>query len=392
MLPLRLALSSSILALFALAGCSSQSPSDSAQSAADAGGPSADASSGTSTDGGTASPIAFKPSNLPMPSTDGLGDVVITKDCEIDTDEGTICRSKAQNFAFTKVDQGQGAGLVGVFTMHALRIEPSAILRVVGSVPLIVFAGTSIDVLGGFDASSNYEGHAGGFLSSHSGTGGGPGGGPGATRDYNGAAGGTFCGVGGSGGVNIAPGAIPATAYGTPDLIPLFGGSAGGAGFGGLGGLGGAGGGAVQLVAGSTITVGLGGFVNVGGGGGVQNGGAGGSGGALLIEAPTVNVLGKLAANGGGGTIYNGGASGQSGLASSAPALGCAPTAGAGSAASSLNGTDGTMTPGDSNSSGGAGGGAGRIRLNTATGTAQITGMVSPALSTACVSQAKLQM
>ena len=75
----------------------------------------------------------------------------------------------------------------------------------------------------------------------------------------------------------------------------------------------------------------------------------------------------------------------------SADALGDA-TAGGGSAASSIDGESGSTTPGDANSTGGGGGGAGRIRLNTATGSAQITGLVSPALSTPCVSQGKLQM
>jgi hypothetical protein len=339
------------------------------------------------------SSMSFKPSNLALSSSSTVEDVEITKPCELDTDKGTIdCITRSSSFAFAKTEQGSGAGLVAVFTMRSLRVQPSATLRVKGSLPLVLFTATTMDIQGGLDASSNLAGgHAGGFLSAENGAGGGPGGGGSGSSSYNAGAGGTYCGAGGAGGVNLAPGALPTAAYGSSELVPLVGGSSGGGAPGSLGGRGGAGGGAVQLVAGTSINIGIGGFVNVGGGGGTANGGAGGSGGTLLIESPRVNMLGKLAANGGGGTVFNGGASGQNGLPTSTRAQGTAETAGTGSGAS-IDGTSGTKTAGDPNSSGSGGGGAGRIRINTESGVATISGVVSPALATPCVTQGKLQM
>jgi hypothetical protein len=336
----------------------------------------------------------FKPSNLAFPSASTVEDIAITKACEIDTDRGSInCLTGSSAFSFAKVEQGNGAGLVAVFTMRSLRIEPSAILRVNGSLPLVLFTTTTMDIQGGLDASSSSAaGHAGGFIASGSGVGGGPGGGGAGSTKYNGGAGGTYCGTGGAGGVSVAPGAEPTARYGAPELVPLVGGSSGGGSPPISGNAGGPGGGAVQLVAGTSINIGFGGFINVGGGGGHQNGSAGGSGGSLLIESPIVTVLGKLAANGGGGSLFDGGAAGQNGLPASTSAQGEAATAGTGSSGASIDGTSGTTTAGNVNSTGGGGGGAGRIRLNTESGAAMITGVVSPALSTPCVTQGKLHM
>ena len=336
--------------------------------------------------------IKFAPSNTPAPSFEGLGDVDISSPCEINTDTGkTDCAGlRPDAFSYSKVDQGTGASKIAVFAMRSLRIEPSAVLRVSGSLPFVAFAATNMDVQGGLDASSDVAvAHAGGYVSAEHGDGLGPGGG-GSSPNYNGGAGGSYCGIGGTGGVDVAPGSTQGSAYGSPALSPLVAGSAGGSGQYGLGGLGGAGGGAVQLVAGAAINVAAGGFVSVGGGGGTHNGGGGGSGGSLLLESPTISMSGKLAANGGGGTIFNGGNPGENGGRTAARAQGSTATAGTGSSDADINGTSGTILPPDKNSSGSGGGGAGRIRLNTTTGAAQITGVVSPSLATSCATQGAL--
>jgi hypothetical protein len=58
-----------------------------------------------------------------------------------------------------------------------------------------------------------------------------------------------------------------------------------------------------------------------------------------------------------------------------------------------INGTDGTSA-GTSGSGavdpGAGGGGAGRVRINTTSGAATISGMISPATTTSCVSQGAL--
>ena len=63
---------------------------------------------------------------------------------------------------------------------------------------------------------------------------------------------------------------------------------------------------------------------------------------------------------------------------------------GNGSAAASLDGTEGKATAGTS--APGGGGGAGRIRINTTSGQAAITsGKLSPALTTSCATQGMLK-
>lgn len=121
--------------------------------------------------------------------------------------------------------------------------------------------------------------------------------------------------------------------------------------------------------------------------GGSGNGGAGGSGGSLLLEAPSVTIDGNLAANGGGGAVFSGGGSAQDGQPNATPAMGQDAHSAVGSAATQVNGADGTATPTSS-----GGGGAGRIRINTGTGAATIgaNAVVSPALGTPCATQGAL--
>ena len=187
--------------------------------------------------------------------------------------------------------------------------------------------------------------------------------------------------------------------YGNQALIPVLGGSAGG----GVQ-VAHAGGGALQIVAGTSIRISSFGSISapgLGGGGECDQNGqpGGGSGGAILLEAPTVTITGKLAANGGGGTSQF--MNGASGSADDQPAPGGVgatdSVGGAGSAGAIVNGGNGAgtaslsggCTPGGL---AGGGGGAGRIRINTATGSATIgaTAIVSPSLTTSCATQGQI--
>jgi hypothetical protein len=109
-----------------------------------------------------------------------------------------------------------------------------------------------------------------------------------------------------------------------------------------------------------------------------------------LLEAPQVTVNGVLAANGGGAGVFSGGGGAQDGQPNATPALGQTTTSAVGSAGTQVNGADGTST--SNNGTSGGGGGAGRIRINTTSGAATIGSgaTISPALTTACVTQGKL--
>jgi hypothetical protein len=77
------------------------------------------------------------------------------------------------------------------------------------------------------------------------------------------------------------------------------------------------------------------------------------------------------------------------------PALGGAPAAsdhgGNGGAGDTADGTDGVSSQGAS--AAGGGGGAGRIRINTSSGQASLTGAtVTPSANTSCFTQGKLAM
>lgn len=353
-------------------------------------------------DGAGAIALTFVPSNVAAPSFAGLGDLVLSNTCSFDTDSGKIeCAGSTETsskVSFSNVEQADGSK-VGLFAMKSLTVGPGAQVLVIGSIPAVFMAATTIDVEGGITTvPSASEAAAGGFLQDPTGHGGGPGGG-GAALNYTGGGGGAYCGRGGKGGIG-QPNGQPSNGgapYGTPELVPLIGGSSGGGGpAASLDESGGQGGGALQLTAGTRIRVMTAGRISVGGGGGRSNGGGAGSGGALLLEAPSLVVAGILAANGGGGAIFNGGASGQAGMATETRALGSVATAGQGSSATDVNGTDGTVaaegevTVNSPNSAGGGGGGAGRIRLNTTSGAAMTTGKLSPALTTECATQGTL--
>ncbi len=191
-----------------------------------------------------------------------------------------------------------------------------------------------------------------------------------------GGGGGGYGSVGGNGGNGVAP-STPTPAggavFGTPEIASLDGGGGGGGG-GGNGGPGGGGGGAIQLISNTRIRI-LTGGINAGGCGGRSGnagndaGGGGGAGGAILLEAPIIEIDGALAVNGGGGgagassgTVYA-----EAGRLDRSPAIGVAAGASGGNGAAGPAGaTNGATTGGKG---GGGGGGFGRIRINTRTDT-----------------------
>ena len=310
-------------------------------------------------------------SNVPADAIDyeGLSGITFSGG-SIDTSSGRVNGYRAEDlgFQYFKVDQAGGGPRLGVFVFENVEIPASAVVRVDGEHPLVLVARDRIDISGHLLAAVNgTTAAAGGFSCTASGEGGGPGGGFATTGG-----GGSFCGVGAE---------RSGTPYGTAELVPLIGGSSGGSARGSDDG--GAGGGAIQLVAGVQINVGIGGTVSVGGGGVSHFARAGGgSGGAILLEAPSVTMAGTLAANGGAGKGDINGDEARNGLPNARPAEG-SEGGGNGSAADTVDGGDGEDGLG-------GGGGAGRIRINSDPDQTTITGVISPSLSTECFSQGVL--
>jgi hypothetical protein len=382
------------LGLVCLAGLAAPSGCSSTSSPTPAGGHGDDT-------GPTSQGLGFSPSNglaaaLDTVDWSSLPDIDVTKS---DEQASVDCDGNAQCVALTAT-QTDGS-MVQVYVANSWKVEPAGVLNIVDKMPVILVAFDTITVLGRIDASATSNTTvAGGFAGSAAGPGVGGTGMESSMGSYGtGAGGASYCGLGGAGGQATSANGGAGKTYGSPTLIPLMGGSAGGVGdlFSG------AGGGAIQLVAGTSITVGASGIVSVGGGGGYDGSGAGqyaasagGSGGALLFEAPAVTIAGLLEANGGGG---GGGLDGPS-IASDAtpnstPASGGAPgttgVGGAGSAGGTTSGGAGAAGdpatgPGE-NGPGAGGGGAGYIRINTSSASATITGTLSPAVGTTCVSQ-----
>ena len=327
-------------------------------------------------DGGA---IGFMPTNFD-PSTvsvDGGSDGGIWANAP-DVMVSSGCTNCLGVTAVTIEQNDVNATLADLYVMKSLTIAATASVTLSGPRPIILAVQNSADIQGVIIAT------AGGFGQGSGATGPGVG-----ANGTNGNGGGSYCGVGGnSSGAPVVGGGA---AYGNATLSPLVGGSAGGYASGTpCGGQRGTGGGAIQIVAGSTINVRQYAAINAGGGGGGNcNGyGGGGAGGAILLEAPTVAIRGTLAANGGGGGSPQ--AVGAPATADANPALGGGAGSdagqalgGAGSAGTTINGSDGVA--GTYAASGG--GAAGRIRINTASGSATISGLLSPDMSTTCVSQ-----
>jgi hypothetical protein len=294
--------------------------------------------------------------------------------------------------AATMITMSNG-NTAALYVFDSLTIVQSAALRFTGTLPIIVVAQSTANIQGQIlvNGQANFGAGPGGF----SGANPGPGiGGNGVSPAYANSAsgGGSYCGLGGTGGAFPPPSAPGGATYGDPTLVPLIGGSAGGSNLSASGNTGGPGGGAIEIIAGQSITIGAFGAINAGGGGGggYNFGGGGGAGGGILLNAPTVVVAGFVAANGGGGGEQEGlGASGvgADATANAQPAPGYAGFGGGGSAGASANGAAGLL-PDAGTGFGAGGGGAGRIRINALS--VSITGVVSPDFTTGCATQGTL--
>ena len=115
---------------------------------------------------------------------------------------------------------------------------------------------------------------------------------------------------GGNGSVPLVDGGLsttpPAggTPYGMPELVPLVGGASSGS-TNSITNYTNHGGGAIELVAGGSLTITENGVINMGGGAdSAAYAIGGGSGGGILLEAPTVNLKGAIVANGASGAGY----------------------------------------------------------------------------------------
>jgi hypothetical protein len=389
-----------VLALTALSsgGCAVQA-APSPNAGGDAGGP------------GAGGPLGFVPSNVDLSGVDltALGDFVVDNDeCTIDTDNLLAsCGDGANQLAFKVATQADGT-LVAVYLANSMSILAGQNLTVTGSRPLVFVALGAITIAGTLDANGK----------SGVGTGGGPpaqmdgftsglgAGGGAAGSATTGGGGGSYCGTGGVGGAESGTAPASTATYGTREISPLAPGSSGGAGS----GTSGSGGGAIQLVAGASITVLATGVIQAGGGGGGfggvsgQEANGGGSGGSLLLESLVVTVAGTLAVNGGGGgagtdadvggapPLDPGGADSTPGAAVAAGGKqGIGPSSGGdGSGGATIVGSAGSFTLG--NAAGGGGGGAGRIRINTSPGNATLDGAtISPDMSTPCATLGTVQ-
>jgi hypothetical protein len=345
--------------------------------------------------------LGFTASNATLAGLDlsTVSDAVFTgASCTIDSTQPTVTCLDGSQFAFRVITQPDGTR-AGLYVARTIRVEANTELTVTGGLPIILVALDRIDVLGRVivAARSDQPGPGGFAEIVANSVGGGPGGG-GAGSLTTAGGGGSFCGRGGAGAAESGSPAAGGAVYGSPTLVPITGGSSGG---GGQGGGGGGGGGAIELVARNAVSVDRGGSISVGGGGGspggisAQEAAGGGSGGAILLEAATVTVAGVLAANGGGGGQGAGGDPGTDATVDDRSALGGhdgahGPAAGNGSGGALTDGTG--ALPRTDSSGGGGGGGAGRIRINTRSGAAVLTGAtLSPAMTTACATQGTLR-
>jgi len=352
--------------------------------------------SADASDGGA--PFPFQPSNISLAEiAQAVGKAKVENEsgaCSIATDASSPSQSCFSS-PIKAVTQPDGS-TVNLIVVKSLAVQSTGAITVTGGVPLIVVSLADVTLFGSVDAASVSlgvgPGGAGPAASNAAGMGGGGGAaGSGATKV--GGSGGSYCGLGGNGGGQTTVG----MAYGNVAIRPLVGGSAGGGGAVGSG----AGGGGLQITAAGTLTLNTSASITAGGQGGPiggiatdQNAGGGGSGGSILLEATNVTLAGTMAANGGGGGGDYSGTGGADATPNATPAPGGAggtsdAAGGAGGAASVINGSPG-MT-GASVNSGGGGGGTGRIRINSMSGSATVSGVLSPAATTSCVTQGPLR-
>jgi hypothetical protein len=400
---------------FFVGACSSSNNN----SATDAGTTEAGTDSGVTPDagddGGSPGLLGFTPSNVDLSGLDlsNVGDIVLSgPNCFIQPIADApqwpcVALADTKKFVSKTFTLSNQTKMI-VYVVKSLTVQAGTQLFAGpglaggGTAPFAIVATDTITIEGSIKINPGFGGGVQNTAAALQGAGpGGGGGGPG--TDKKGGGGGSFCGIGGQGGVENGGGTPypKSSAYGTADLVPLVGGSAGGISFGG--GLdNGAGGGAIQLSAGTSIEVKAGGFIATPGAGGGQGGlatgqegGGGGSGGAILLEAPSVTIAGSLTANGGGGGGAGGGdLVGDPGHDNDAtPAAGGmaggGPGGGPGGAGSAVDGVSATSNA--STTAPGGGGGAGRIRINTTSGAASISGLLSPSVPSTCVTQGQLK-
>lgn len=263
-----------------------------------------------------------------------------------------------------------GVGDLGWCVIAADSMQIDGLLRVTGSVPLVLVAATRLSVTGVIDVSStDVELGAGGDdpRACASSLSGGP--------LSGGGAGGSFGGQGGRGGDDGSGGQGATAAPAETTISMLRGGCHGGNGA-SSGPSKGLGGGVVYLIAGGELQIT--GVLNASGGGGdlgpggttPGGGGGGGAGGMIGLDAPSIMVTGKVFANGGGGGGGGGnpssGANGAAPTEPDQPALGGAgATITGGDGGNGAFGTTPTGTAGGvgqmTSGGGGGGGGAGVI-------------------------------
>lgn len=324
---------------------------------------------------------------------DTLLDHEISGSVVIDGDTGQITNVRPNGMGVINGISWERRGALSVFRFKSVAFKGPIAVR--GGNPVVIVADGVISIEDIVDARGTCNSNGAGPGGSSGGNSGADGNGTGRGRrgnagpgDSSGGGGAGFGAIGGVGGeANGVNGGLAGSSFGAPTITDLVGGSGGGSGAkAGEGGVGGGGGGALYLASNTEVRIIATGGINAGGCGGRRgtgqdgSGGGGGSGGAILIEAPVVSILGGLAVNGGGGGSGIDGTDGQSGQLTPVAALG---------GASSLSGDGGpggagsifAGTPGGADSPAGGGGGAvGRIRINTRTGTVQLTGFASPML------------
>lgn len=269
---------------------------------------------------------------------------------------GNVGVFRFKSLAITGPTGGTGARAVALVADGTITLGSSITAR--GS------CGLNVGTLGGYAGGAN--GAAGD----------GPGGG-GAGTTTRGGGGGGGGSVGGLGG-NDTPGGA---ATGDDEISVLVGGGGGG---GGANARGAIGGGAIQLA--SNTSIAITGSINAGGCGGADvtnagTAGGGGAGGAILLEAPAIQIGGTLAVNGGGGGASGIAGFAQAGRTNRLQATGDTgtTTGGGGGYANVLSGGNGSVAAGDA---AGGGGAVGRIRFDTRLGGLDTTGAVlSPALT-----------
>jgi hypothetical protein len=359
-----------------------------------------------------AAPFTFTPSNFVASSvgTTGAGDVEIntngdSPNCTADSDKQTLIGPGCSPdggmaaYAVSTVALPMAGGNATVFVMNSLTIDSGASLSVTGSKPVIFYVLGAVSLSGTIDGTND---NSPGASTKGIGVGVTPDDTGGGAASNEGGSGGSFCGLGGLGGFEpsdsgaalptVDGGYASGSAYGEATLIPLVGGSAGGGEYSGLGA------GALQITSNASISIGPSGGIQMNGLGGSENNsnvGGGGSGGAILLEAPTVTVAGTLTANGGGGgdVVAGDDSPGDNGYFTStpsSPAAGAGSAGGAGGAGTVVNGANGSFLP-SSSDVGAGGGGVGWIRINTESGMARVTGVVSPSLMSKCATQGTLE-